>query len=103
MEKINLTQFPSTIIIAGIRHEIIVTTDALLQDGNEGYYSFNDSKIVLKEDLEVQTAWKILIHEVFHAIDEHYDMKLSHRIINQLETAWYQVLKDNKEMWYKIK
>lgn len=37
-----------------------------------------------------------LFHEIIEAINYHYELGLKHNTIAILETAWYQVLKDNK-------
>jgi hypothetical protein len=37
-----------------------------------------------------------LFHEIIEAINYHYELGLKHHTIAILETAWYQVLKDNK-------
>ena len=37
-----------------------------------------------------------LFHEILEAINYHYQLSLKHNVLSVLETALYQVLKDNK-------
>ena len=42
-----------------------------------------------------------LLHEILEAINDHLSLKLEHNVIASLESALYQVLKDNKLVFFE--
>lgn len=56
----------------------------------------NDLEIVIDSTLPVQNQESTLLHEILEQINYRYELGLSHDKITILETALYQVLKDNE-------
>ena len=65
-------------------------------DNNSGYACVVENKIVINDSLPLTQQESTLLHEIIEVINFQYQLKLDHNIIMTLETALYQVLKDNK-------
>ena len=53
-------------------------------------------KIFIEKNAHKEQQESSLIHEILETIDYHYQLKMDHDKLSVLETALYQVLKDNK-------
>ena len=49
--------------------------------------------IIVDTDTHTQQQETTVVHEIFEALNFHYELKLPHNQISILETGWYQVLK----------
>ncbi len=72
-------------------------------DGEENFpngelgMSFIDKGIIkIDKSLPQDFQKSVLLHEIIEFIDSMWELKLEHKTITCLETALYQVLKDNK-------
>jgi hypothetical protein len=52
-------------------------------------------QIVLSADQTDREAFKTYMHEVLHAIEVEYKIRIPHRVVDVLETAFYRFLKLN--------
>jgi hypothetical protein len=75
-------------------HEIKDLADA---DGVAAYGLWFNAlqEIRLLKGMTSQLCFATLIHEILHAINDLYDLRLSEKQICILESAWAQVLIDN--------
>ena len=94
---------PSHIRVGAAMYKIVINKDKLIEDGSDGYCNPADSVLVINSEVGPQRKWQVLVHELLHAIEVQYNIKLNHRKINQLESALYQLLKDNRICLQKIK
>jgi hypothetical protein len=55
------------------------------------------SKQIIPLDMSAcqQAQESTLIHEIFEALNYHFDLELTHEAISALETGWFTVLHDN--------
>jgi len=82
---------PPKIMVAG--HEI--TVEVLKKQNELGVYTPGENTITLRQQCPDQLMTTFL-HEVLEAIATLYDLRLRHQTIRLLETALFQVLKENK-------
>lgn len=62
----------------------------------------NSSEIIIDADLENERQKKTIIHEIIEAFNFEYELELEHRKITVLESAFFDLLKNNQELMYKI-
>jgi len=65
---------------------------------NSGYCNTTGNKITINNTLPISQQESTIVHEIIEAINFLYQLELKHNKIMTLETALYQILKDN----YKI-
>lgn len=89
-------KIPSKIKIGGYNYSVI-KSDRQRSNGSEAPASVftRHQKIFLDIDQHPEQQFSSLLHEIIEAIDYHYELKLEHKTIMTLETALYQVLKEN--------
>lgn len=89
---------PKKIKVAGYNMEVVMINDRTSDHGDSSPATFNSrrGKIWIDKAQSREQQESSLIHEILEALDYHYELKLEHRTISILETALYQVLKDNK-------
>lgn len=66
----------------------------------KGYLGLCDADsnvIVMRKNLEHTKHREVLLHEVIHAIDENYGLKLGEEKVNNLAQHFYSLLSENKE------
>lgn len=85
---------PKSIRVAGFDYKIkVVDTDGL--SGDYGQCRHDEKEMVLDNIKHHDSLMSHLLHEVIEAINNVYDLDLEHHKIELLETALFQVLKDN--------
>ena len=85
---------PDKLKIFGYLYDVILNKES---DGREtlGQLSGQSQKIFILDSQHQQQKESTLFHEIFEAIDFHFELKLPHQTIAILETALYQILSDN--------
>lgn len=61
-----------------------------------GEVNLTAQEIFIHSSSKKEGMMKALLHEILEVIDDDYELKLPHQTITILESALYQVLKDNK-------
>jgi len=84
--------------IAGYNYKIIYSDDLLATSGLMGEFDKTKGEITIDTHLTDEQKKSTLLHEIIEAINYHFDLNLEHNKIMTLETALYQVLKDNNEI-----
>lgn len=73
--------------------------DKLSRDSNRmGNSCGNSLEMTIDPTLPRQNQESTLLHEILEQIDYRYELNLEHDKITVLETALYQVIKDNPEV-----
>jgi hypothetical protein len=62
-----------------------------------GYVEHSRRRIVLRQSALPQDNRESLLHEVFHAIDDAFDLKLSESLVRRLARATFATLRDSPE------
>lgn len=90
-------KIPNKIKILGYDYEVVFREDRLKSDGvdNPGTHCSRFQKIWIDKNQNQQQQESTFIHEILEAISYSLELQLPHNIISSLETALYQVLKDN--------
>ena len=57
-----------------------------------GEINLDDKVILIKRKQAPEEMFKTFIHEVFHAFEEEYNIKMSHTAIRKLESAVFNLL-----------
>lgn len=63
---------------------------------NSGYCRLVDNEIYINSNMARSQQESTMIHEAIEAINFIHELKLEHEQITALETAFYQLLVDNK-------
>jgi hypothetical protein len=85
--------------IGGYDYKVILDANLSRNKGFQGTQCANSLEIEIDSGLPIQNQESTLIHEIFEAINYHYELKLEHNIISTLESALYQVVKDNPDIF----
>lgn len=65
-------------------------------DGEMGLSFIQRGLIKIDNTMEEEFQKQVLLHEILEFVNDMFELKLEHYKITCLETALYQVLKDNK-------
>lgn len=90
-------KIPQKVKIGG--HYYAVKHVENLNDPNDhcGFCKLVANEILINKNGQAQSQQEeTLIHEIMEAINYNYELKLEHRQITIIASAFYQVLKDNK-------
>ncbi|MHB8172744.1 MAG: hypothetical protein ACYDG6_14640 [Thermincolia bacterium] len=87
----------SKIKIGGFDISIKQVKDLWTERKNLGEYYPRDQEIRLDDAHTKQQAEETLIHEVFEAFTNIYDINIEHEQLSLMATVWHQILKDNPE------
>lgn len=60
-----------------------------------GECDMGNREIKIRAGLSKRETFKTLIHEVLHAYEREYELKISHALVYGLERALYATLRDN--------
>lgn len=73
----------------------------LHDDGTDlyGQVHYLPEKILLNIDSSDEQKKATLIHELIHALDEMYCIKLEENLVEKLGTAMYMLIRDNPNMF----
>lgn len=61
-----------------------------------GSTDFLNNKILIKDGINEDNIESTLVHECLEALNEIYDLNLSHQTLQTLEAGIFQIIKDNK-------
>jgi hypothetical protein len=90
----NPKSYPTELLIAGESWRLAFV-DQIEGKDTLGMCDPNNKVIFIKRGLSRKETLKTAIHEVFHALDEEFDLKLSHPQVYKLEEALYDLLVNN--------
>jgi hypothetical protein len=85
-------------IKARVHYEIVWTDEFVDAPDNRGECRFDTKQIVLLRGMADGPTFETLIHELLHAIEFEYEIKMPHASIYALEGAIHAILKYNG--WY---
>lgn len=80
----------------------VIRDDPSHLDGDKGLYEVNLNRIRIANDVSRDAQDSTLLHEVIESFNSIYCLNLEHNIIEILEGAFFQFLKDNP-LWFKIR
>jgi hypothetical protein len=86
---------PSTVKIGGIVYDLMFSNTAARDSNSLGSSCANSCEILIDSTAPKQNQESTLIHEIIEQINYRYELNLEHNKITTLETALYQVIKDN--------
>lgn len=89
------------LLICGLMYDIIYSNTLSRDFSALGMMSRNDLKIYLESSLDRELQKKTLIHEIIEVINSDLDLQLDHKTICCLETALFNVIKDNNILEWK--
>lgn len=90
-----MNKIPRKIKILGHSYSIIVHEEEKTGNSSLGTHWGVSQKIYLNAKQNKEMIESTLLHEVIEAVNYHLSLKLPHQMIIRLETALYQVLKEN--------
>ncbi len=92
-----MKEFPKSLKIFGYEYSVTVDADRNKEHGASARGSANAyyQKIWIDGAQPFEGMKSTLLHEIIEAINDHFTLDLKHPVICTLETALYQVLKDN--------
>jgi len=90
-----LSDIPDTISINGSLWEIFFVRGILGADDIAGQCDGDEQQILIDSGLSKSEKAKTLIHEILHAFEYEYNIKIPHKLIYQLEEPIYRLLMDN--------
>jgi hypothetical protein len=91
-------KIPKSIKIGGRTYSIEISNDLNDKAPEPSMAVVNHMKqqIFIDKDLIPEQRETALLHEILHAISTNYSLDFEEETIRRLESALYQVLKDNK-------
>ena len=89
-------KLPKKVNILGHIYTVIFNTDRQRQEDDVASCNFRSQVICIDGDLCDEAKEAAFIHEIIEAVNYHNEYGFAHQIITGLETAIYQVIKDNK-------
>lgn len=91
--------YPSYVMVKGQRYDLHLTPYIAIGKAkpNEviGWCAEKDKFILIHSGLSEKDAFSTLIHELLHAIDEEYGVRIPHKLIYQLEGALAETISAN--------
>ncbi len=92
-------RIPDKVKIGGHEYSCKVVPCLGRDYGADGRSCGNSLEIEIEETLPQQNKESVLIHEILEQINYRYELNLPHEKITILETALYQVIRDNPEIF----
>lgn len=90
-------KIPSRVRIKrGVRYEIVRQTEIDGKPDTLGLCDPNTRHLYIKSDLSKTEEIKTYIHEMLHALEAEWDIKIPHESVYRLEEAIYKFLTLNK-------
>lgn len=87
--------FKDSIKIGAIDYKVIFVENLARDMDALGRCCGNNRTIEIDKNLDGQIKEKVLIHEIFEAINTEYEFDFEHNIISKLSSILYQILIDN--------
>ena len=91
-------KLPKKLNILGYVYTVDVNDEKKTGNSNLGNHWGSENKIWINSNQCQIMRESCLLHESIEAINYHLGLKLDHNVICKLETALYQLLKENK-LW----
>lgn len=93
-----MKSIPKTLKVSGLDYEIVTDDNLYLDKGATGTHHAEKLVIALHTyGVNEQRLWQTFLHEIIHAIDEHYmGASLTEQQVVAFASGLYQVLMDNK-------
>ena len=88
-------RIPKVLNIGGQHYKVELKSFIDGQDCS-GYTHLEMNRILINKDMVKRQQETTLIHEIIEVINFQYELNLSHNVIQSLEAAMYQTLKDNR-------
>ena len=99
-------KIPKTLKIGGLVFEVKIEHGVVAgrEDVALGLCDTNLCVIKIDKVLGQSLKESVLLHEILEAINAMHELQLPHNAITTLETALYQILKDNRLLkeWYMV-
>ena len=73
----------------------VVSYETADDSGSYGRFHSKTQKLQIANDLCVEQKISTVLHEILEAVNYHLEIQLTHQNIMSLETALYQVMKEN--------
>jgi hypothetical protein len=90
-------KIPKKITIGGVQYLVEIRDEDNIETDALGICECNDSKILLKKDMNKDLTFKTFVHEVLHAIVFEYGVIIEEDdeelLINQLTTGVFEFIK----------
>ena len=71
-------------------------------DGDCGKFDANNLTILINESLSLEMQRTTILHEIIEAINYNYELNLKHNKITTLESTFFQILKENKQLFNEL-
>jgi hypothetical protein len=93
-------KIPSKICVKrGIYYEVVwvdeIESDPSLMGLCRDKGEERSRQILLKRGMSKKDTWQTFIHELLHVLEFEHKIKISHKLIDQLESPIYQILRLN--------
>lgn len=88
------SKYPKSIRIGDEDYRIQFVTQIENKD-DLGMCDFGSKVILIKRGMTKEETFKTFIHEALHAIECERNLKISHKLVYELEEGIFQLLKDN--------
>lgn len=93
-------ELPATVKIGGHIYQV-KTSSTLARDSDvHGSSCGNALEITIDTTIPKQNQESVLLHEIIEQINYRYELRLEHRQISVLESAIYQVIRDNPDLCF---
>jgi len=86
-------RYPKSLKVRNKNYKLEFTKD--ITDAGIWTVGANGSKIQISEFQSEKEKFKTVIHEVLHAIEHEYKIKISHKLIHALENPLARFINDN--------
>jgi hypothetical protein len=90
---------PDKVKIGGIVYNCSFSNTSARDSGSLGSSCGNACEIVIDSTVPKQNQESTLLHEIIEQINFRYELNLEHKQITVLESAIYQVIKDNPDIF----
>ena len=87
---------PKSVNVLGRIYKVIIHNEVKTGNDHLGTHWGNKTAIYLNKNQSSQSMDSCFIHEILEAINYLQQLRLKHDQISRIETALYQVLKENK-------
>lgn len=92
-------KLPRSVKILGVNYKIKMVSRRWENGQCWGEINHETCVIKLREDLNYQKKWEVLLHEILHAVVFHADLNLKHNqeevLVERMDEILFAVLRDN--------
>ena len=102
-----IKKLPNKVKIGGFTYKIVTKDTSETEHTLGGLHSLSTLEITIflyvrNRKRPLPLIHQTLLHEIFHAINEYYDVSLNEVQVDQLASGWYDVLKNNNIEWNNV-